>query len=455
MSKPWDGRPPPNSLDVERAVLLAVLLDVTSFDRLAGTVQAEHFYSEAHRWIWTAALELHQAKRAGDIVTTAEWLRDRGRLEQVGGMTYLVELMNGVAAIANIKGHARQLVNLARLRKAIDGAHEFMARAYHSPGDIDELLARFRDRWAAVVDAGRSSAVEDNLAVLKAEILRIRNGPDGSAGGLGTGLKSYDALTGGLHPKEVTVVAARPGVGKSALLTQWASHISGEGIGVGFISLEMSREDMVRRILSGEARVNSDRLRRHTISQTEFAAIVSESQRFSTRPFWINETPALNIHGVREAAYAFMDHGRATGKPLGVIFLDYLQYVAPRPGQERATPQQYLPEVTRGIAALAKELALPIVCAAALNRDVDKRTGAVRKPRMSDIRDCGTIESDAHNIIFLHRAARVNEEGRDVMENNGIVELIVEKQRNGPRDEVLRLRFRGEYTRFYDMDGSQ
>lgn len=449
-----DGLAPPRALESECAVIASCILDPTLVRGAAALLQPDHFFSEAHRRTWEAILARSEAKEPIDVVTIGEWLRAHGRLDQVGGMAYLVGMLDSVPAISNIDQYVRQIFDTWRLRSCAVVVQEFLARAYSNYEDVQELLEKQEQEVARIMRLGRRHRVLDNLEALKSEVKRLASmEPNRRVTGIATGLSWYDELTAGLHGTELTIVAARPGLGKSSMLGQWAAHIAASGIGVSFISLEMTHADILRRVVCGEANVNTDTVRRNGMSQTEWSRFAAASNTVAKWPLWIDETPGQSASRIRECIYSHMEHGRLQDPkvPLGVVFVDFLQFIARGHGQEKMPTHEYLAQASRALVETAKELKIPIVAAAALNRDIDK-SSKVRRPKMSDLRDCGNLESDAHNIVFLHRGATVNKDGREEYDDDR-VEIILEKQRNGPRNQSAMLQFNGATSRFrYDGD---
>lgn len=451
--RPVDGVPPPHSLEAETAVLCACVLSVETLRRCAATVRPEHFFQGAHQRIFEAMLAVDAAGAPLDAVAVATELRARGRIEQIGGAAYVAELLaDRFADSAKASHHARIVFDLWRAREAIRLCQAAVSRGYHALGDVQEFLASLERDVGQLAQATRGEAIRDNIDSLKAlvrSVMADHTGPRGVTG-IPTGFAGLDAITRGWHAAELTVVGARPGVGKTALLGQIASCISALDVGTGVVSLEVPRETLITRLVCGAASVDTNRFRGAELGADEVRRFMAACEAFGKLPLWIDDRQGLNIHAIREAAFRFLDCGIAKKKPLGALVVDYVQYIAATPERARAPVRDQIGQASRGLKALARELKIPVIAAVALNRQIEGRSGKVSRPRMSDIRDCGNIESDADNVFFIHRDASVDEDGRE-REVSSETDLIVEKQRNGPTGTV-RLLFEKRFQRFRERD---
>lgn len=451
----FDGKPPPCALDAEVTVIGACLIDGTMVRRAANSLTRRHFYSEAHGLIWEAMVSLLTTGAAVDVVSTGAALKTAGRLPQCGGMAYLVSAMANVPSLKSLDTYVRAVYDTWRIREALGLVQRFQAQAYCGYDDAQGMLESLRVGAVACADSGRRFAIADNVTSLKEIIATIRDTSTTGVTGIPTGIAPYDILTAGLHSKEVTIVGARPGMGKTALLLQWAETIASAGIGAGFISLEMPAEDLALRLLASKSRLNSMSIRKRRLSPTDWSRLTAAANTIAGLPLWIQDAEAgVHMGQIREMVQSMLEKSRAKNTPLGVVFIDFLQHIARGPGEERRSEQEYLGNASRAIGNMAKELKIPFVVAVALNRNVEARSASVRFPRMSDIRACGNIESDANNIFFLHRDAKVDEGGVESSDDSGRTYGILAKQRNGPSDKTIFLRFIGSESRFVAEPGA-
>lgn len=451
VSRKTDGLPPPWSEEAEVAVLSACMIDPRLIPHVRSVLRPEHFGSGRNGHIYAAILAVVDAAKAVDVVSVGEYLRDTGRLFEAGGMSALTEILNSpYTVLTNTTTHAWVIYDKWRVREAIRRCQLGAAVGYTDHGEVQAYLRGLRVDLARLEDAGASTPSESNLDVLKGAVRELtqRVARGSHITGIPTGLDPYDRRTAGLHSGHLTVIGARPGLGKTALLGQVAASVASGGIGVGFVSLEMTRREILERMVCARATVNTMRFRDGNLSQTQWADIQATMSQISKWPLWFDDRVNRNIHQVRESVYGFLKQAEAAKVPLGVVVIDYLQFITPSEEKRRAPLREALAEASKSLKELARELGIPIVVAVALNRDVDK-SGAVRFPRKSDIRDCGNIESDADNIVFIHRKARVVDE-KETFVDDGEAWLIIDKQRGGMSGDPIKVRFEGQYARFVE-----
>lgn len=451
LSRSIAGKLPPSCDEAEEAVLSACIVDPRLIGRVRSILQPDHFASGRHQAIWKAILAVVDAGASVDVVSVGRHLRDEGRLAQVGSMASLTALINSpYTSLPNTLDHARFVFDAWRMRRAIHRCQLATAVGYTDFGEVQPFLDSLREDIQRIADASHKPPAERNLDVLKRLIRNVRAqaADDDGVTGIPTGFRPLDRRTAGLHSGHLTIVGARPGVGKTSFLGQIALHVASKRIGVGFVSLEMTRDELLQRALCTLAGVNTMRMRTGQLSQTEWSNVTEAAHHLSAWPIYIDDQPNRNIRQVRESVYGFVDRAAKDKVPLGVVVLDYLQFVSPTPEKERAPLREGLAQVSKGLKDLSRELGLPIVVAVALNRDVDK-AGSVRFPRKSDIRDCGNIESDADNIVFIHRRARVVDE-KETFVDDGEAWFILDKQRGGVAGEPIKVRFEGQYSRFVE-----
>lgn len=462
-----DGRVPPNDLDAEMAVLSAVMLDESAFDKIGEMLKPDYFYSEAHRRMFEACRELKSTGQPVDVVQVATWLKDRERLAQVGGMQYMTELINNTPAIANVQAYASTIHEKWRIRQLIVACQRVSAEGYLDYGEPQQFIDQAEQAIYNIARTETRSQVEPLRTVLVQSFKKLTEAAQrgDSVTGTSTGFERFDKLTAGLHDGDLTIVAARPGMGKTSLVLNMAvnvaapkrrvSEATGEhweepGIGVCVFSLEMPREQLANRMVCSEARVDVSKLRAAQLTRTDWQKLTKSAEYLSRLPVWVDDSPGLSLLDLRakvrriQAEYDKKDaDGRKTQR-VGCVIIDYLQLMRGREGA--ASREQEISEISRGLKGLAKELSLPVIALSQLNRAVETRGDKSKRPQISDLRESGAIEQDADNILFIYRDDYYN---KDSPEQN-VAELILAKQRNGPTG-TAKVRFDREYTRFDNL----
>jgi len=429
---------PPQSIEAEESVLGGVLLDNTALDRALEFVVADDFYREAHRKIMRAMIELNQRGEPVDLVTLVDALKARAELPDVGGAAYVAELAEKVPTAANVGYYARIVRQKSVLRSLIHTATEIATRGYESGADVDQFL-----------DDAEHKIFEISERKVRPQFFRIRDIMVDSmkaieqlyerkelVTGVATGFIDFDRMTAGLQPSDLIVVAGRPSMGKTAFALNVAQHAALTAkIGVGVFSLEMSKEQLVLRMLCSEARVDQSKVRAGFAAERDFPKLAMAAGRLSEAPIYIDDTPALSVLELRAKARRLK---RERESKLGLIIVDYLQLMRGHDGADNR--EQEISGISRSLKALAKELNVPVVALSQLNRQVETR--AEKKPVMADLRESGAIEQDADVIAFLYRPIVYDKNAEE-----RAAEVIVAKQRNGPIGNVP-LTFMSEYTRF-------
>jgi replicative DNA helicase len=454
-------------------VLSAILLDADAFDRVQETLAPEHFYADANRRVYEAVLDLKSSiGQPVDIVSVATWLRDRNRLAQVGGTPYLAQLADATPAVAHVENHARIIREKWRTRQLIATCQHVTAQGYAGVENVQEFIDAAEQ---AVFDIARvpstSSVISAKEAIHQAfDILTETARRGGGVTGLETGFTGLDRLCSGLHRGDLYVVAARPGMGKTAFVLNLAVNVAapksvrapqeGEpyfeapieqpGHGVLFCSLEMPREQLAARLLAAEARVNMSAIRSGRPLREDWPKLTDAAVRLSRLPLWIDDTPALTLLDLRakiRRLQAEIQRGDAhvPAQGLGLVAVDYLQLMQGR--RDAQSREQEISELSRGLKALAKELQVPVIALSQLNRAVETRTTKDKRPQLSDLRESGAIEQDSDTIVFIYRDEYYF---RESTEKKGVAELIVAKQRNGPTG-TIETRFTDAYTRFDNL----
>ncbi len=433
-------RLPPHSLEAEQSVLGGLMLDNTAWDTVADAVSANDFYRRDHRLIFAAVGELAERGEPSDAVTVAELLDRKGELDEAGGLAYLGQLTRETPSAANIRAYASIVRERAMLRELIRIGGEIASSAYLPEGQsASELVDRAERKVFEIAEQGkrRGAGFQPLKRILGRTIDRLdelqKN--QGDVTGLSTGFKDFDAMTAGLQPGDLVIVAGRPSMGKTSFAMNIAEHAAmGIGASVAIFSMEMSAEQLSFRMISSLGRVNQSNLRRGRFSDEDWSRINSAVSVMSKSRVFIDDTPALNPTELRARARRLKrEHG------LDLIVVDYLQLMQVQgTAENRATE---ISEISRSLKALARELELPVITLSQLNRSVEQRTD--KRPVMSDLRESGAIEQDADLIAFIFREEVYNKDSQ----RKGIADIIVAKQRNGPIGDV-QLTFLGEYTKF-------
>ncbi len=467
-----EGRVPPHDLDAEAAVLSAIMLDTSAIDKVLEFLKPEHFYSEAHRRIFEAAIELRVVGQPVDVVQIGTWLKNRDRIAQIGGMSYLTELLNAAPAVANVAAYGRTIHEKFRVRQLIATCQRVSAQGYLDYGEAQQYIDGAEQDIYEIARTPESSSVEKLLDVMKKSFKALTEAMQRGdrITGTPTGFDRYDRITAGLHPGDLSIVAARPGMGKTSFVLNVAANVAspkgrettgkGEegrwdepGVGVAVFSLEMPREQIANRMLCSEARVDVGKLRQGHLSPQDWSKLTQAASYLGSLPIWIDDTPSLSILELRakvrrlQAEFDRPDpNGGSRGKKrIGLVVVDYLQLMKGREGAQ--SREQEISEISRGLKGLAKELYLPVIALSQLNRAVETRSEKSKRPQLSDLRESGAIEQDADNIVFIYRDEYYN---RESTTEPNVAELIIAKQRNGPTG-TAKVRFDNAYTRFDNL----
>ena len=405
---------------------------------------AEDFFRPAHSELWSAILQLYDTHQSVDVVQLQQLMEDRGTLEQAGGLDYVVELADSVPSAANAVHYARIVREKAMVRQLIKASGEILREAYTSPESAADLLDEAEQRIFKIAQESETRQAVELSDLIREAIERLEASDGLSLTGVGSGFGDLDALTGGFQRGELIILAARPSMGKTALALNIAEHMASRGEPVGVFSLEMSAAQLVQRVLASRSGVDGDRMRRNALRSSEFRALFAACDELRSAPMFIDDTPGLTLLQLRAKARRMkQQHG------LQAVVIDYLQLMTS--GHRTESRQQEVSEISRGVKALARELDIPVVCLSQLNRAAEQREG--HRPRMSDLRESGSIEQDADVIMMLHRESYFHrdEEWRDENPDKvNLAELILTKQRNGPTGTV-KLIWDSRSTRFREF----
>lgn len=442
MSKTFLERLPPQNLDAERSVLGGILLDNSAMHKVGELLRAEHFYREAHREIFQAMFALHERGEPVDLVTLTEELQRKGTLQEVGGAAYLAALADQVPTAANIGFYAKIVRDKSVLRQVIEAATEIATRGYEEVEEVDEFLDRSEQLILEISRKQRKKGfvpIHDVVYQSFKSIEEAFNRKE-AVTGIPTKFGKFDLLTCGLQRSDLVIIAGRPGMGKTAFALNIARNVAVEGkIPVAIFSLEMSKEQLVTRLFSAEAGIDSMKLRTGHFPKSYWTALTHAADVLAKAPIFIDDSPVVSVLEMRSKArqMKFQEN-------IGLIVVDYLQLMSS--GGRAESRIQEISEISRSLKQLAKELDVPVVALSQLNREPEKRND--KRPVLADLRESGAIEQDADLIVFLYREECYN---RDKPECKGIAEVIIGKQRNGPQGTV-QLHFKPELTRFAEIE---
>lgn len=442
--QPAPDRQPPYAPEAEVAVLGGMLIDGDAVPKAVEIVDDSMFYREAHRRIFRAMVRLFQRGQVVDPITIGEELKKSDELELVGGMAYLAELLDAVPTAANIEYHARIVRERAILRRLIEAASQIIRDSYESgEKTVEQVLDEAEQRIFQVAQTHDREGFVWIKKILYGAFERIEaiQGAQGGITGVPTGFPDLDAMTGGLQKGDLIIVAARPSMGKTSLVTGIGLHAAiSHQIPVALFSLEMSKEQLVQRMLCSEALVDLGRLLRGRLTDDDYVRLAQAAGHLNSAPIWIDDSGALSVLEMRAKARRL----KADQPELGLIIVDYIQLMHSKGSAENR--QQEVSEISRGLKALAKELSVPILALSQLSRAPEQRSD--HRPQLSDLRESGSLEQDADLVMFLYRPEyyvtplEAQEKGLQ-----GRAELIIGKQRNGPTG-IVELFFRKESTRF-------
>ena len=441
-----EERVPPQNIEAEQAVLGAMLIDKEAIAKATEVLSADDFYREAHRVIFSAMLELYNKNEAVDMVTVTEILKRDNKLEDIGGIAYITSLANVVLTAANVKYHAEIVAENSVLRQLVRVSTEIAAMGYEANEDVGTLLDTAESRILEISNRKKKNdftAINDILmdSVQSIESL-LQN--KGGLTGLPAGFADLDKLTSGLHPSDFIILAARPSMGKTALALNIVQNVAlrahkvigGEPRSVAFFSLEMSKEQLVNRMLCAEAGIDSQRLRVGEMHDEDWTHLWDACDTMSRAKIYIDDTAGITAMDMRSRARRLKaEHG------LDLIVVDYLQLMQGSGKRNNSGDrQQEVSEISRSLKALARELDVPVLALSQLSRSVESRQ--VKRPMLSDLRESGSLEQDADIVAFLYREDYYNPETE-----NKHTELIIAKHRNGPVDTV-NLFFQKQFTKF-------
>ena len=446
MAKGDNLRIPPQSIESEKALLGAIMIKPEALHDVGDVISPDSFYAEKHRIIFNAMLELHTNSEPIDLLSLSTKLKEAKRLDQVGGSSYLAELVNGVPSAANASHYAGLVQKKATLRGLISVGDQISEMGYDEEADIDTTLDTAEKKVYEITNSPgvhKFTSISQSLDDAWERIDHLHNSDD-EIRGIQSGFEQLDNILAGFQKSDLIILAARPSMGKTAFALDIARQAATKhSVPVGIFSLEMSSQQLVDRMLASESRVDAWKLRTGKLKdEDDFAKIRESLDTLSKAPIYIDDQPGTNILKMRSVARRLKsEHG------LGLIIVDYLQLMNPTTTKASDNLVQQVTEISRSLKHLARELDVPVLALSQLSRAVEQRRG---KPRLSDLRDSGSIEQDADVVMFIHRDDKMNE----TSDKPNIAEILIEKHRNGPTG-MVELYFDEKRATFLSLDKSE
>lgn len=443
---PTVDRMPPQNIDAEQAVLGAMLIKKEAIAEVSQLLRPEDFYRDAHKIIYEAMLALFNRNEPADIVTVTNYLDKENKLDKVGGITFVTALANIVPTAANVNFHANIVREKADLRHLINTATDIAGMAYEATDDVSDVIDKSEKMIMKVANRQNVSAFTPMQEIVMETFDKINTLYESKGGltGISCGFKDLDALTSGLQASDLILVAARPSMGKTAFTLNIAANVAlKEKKTVAFFSLEMSKQQLVQRMLCSEGGIDSQKLKNADLSTEDWEKLVRTADKVSAAPLYIDDTAGITVNELRSKARRLKaEHG------LDLIIIDYLQLMQGRSKGGSDNRQQEISDISRSLKAVARELNVPVIALSQLSRSVESRQ--IKRPMLSDLRESGSLEQDADIVMFLYREDYYDPETA----NKNITEVIVAKHRNGPVDTV-KMFFKKEFTRFNDLSKMQ
>lgn len=442
------GKVPPQAIDIEQAVLGAIMVEKDAVIIASEILKPECFYKEHHQVIFKAIQDLSTRLEPIDIYTVTEELRKLGKLDEVGGASYITELTSKVGSAAHLEYHSKIIAQKYIQRELIRVATDIERRSFEDDVDVDELLDYSEMELFKVAEGNIKSDTQpiSNIVVKAFKQIEEAGKREDGLSGVPSGFTSLDRLTSGWQKSDLIIVAARPSMGKTAFVLSMARNMAVEyEVPVAFFSLEMSSLQLVNRLIIAESGIPSEKIRNGRLSQDEWTQLTVKTKQLADAKIFIDDTPALSIFELRAKCRRLKAQHN-----IGIVIIDYLQLMT-GPAETKGNREQEVSTISRSLKAIAKELGIPIIALSQLNRSVETR-GGNKRPQLSDLRESGAIEQDADVVVFIHRpeyyGIDVDNDGNSTL---GIAEIIVAKHRNGAVDDV-QLRFQKEMAKFSDLD---
>lgn len=442
------GRMPPQAVDLEEAVLGAIMIERDAVIAVLDILKPESFYKESHQKIYRSIVDISMAEKPIDILTVTEELKKKGELEEVGGAAYITQLTGRVASAAHLEFHARIVAQKYIQRELIRVSSDIQGKAFDESIDVDELLDFSEQQLFEIAEGNIKKETSKINALIKEAIEQIEEASkrEDSLSGVPSGFTRLDRLTSGWQPSDLIIVAARPSMGKTAFVLSMARSMAVEHKRpVAVFSLEMASIQLVNRLIVAETELPSDRIRNGRLERWEWEQLDYKIKNLVEAPIYIDDTPAISVFELRAKCRRLKNL-----YDVEVIIIDYLQLMT-GPPETKGNREQEVSSISRSLKGIAKELNVPIIALSQLNRSVETRSGS-KRPQLSDLRESGAIEQDADLVLFIHRPEKygmdVDEEGNSV---RGLAEILVAKHRNGAVGDI-HLKFKEEFAKFSDLE---
>ena len=441
-----DFRILPHDLVAEQSVLGAVFISPETMISLADELTPDDFYKPANKIVFKTMLSLLEKGEPIDATTMVSALTNQGDISNIGGINYVVELVNSTPTSKNVEHYAKLVKEKATLRKVIADLSDSLSSAYQGDVSIDDLIAKTEKSLLDISNQNAGTGFRNVADILDThmQIVETRSQTDGFVTGLSTGFVGLDKITTGLHEGNLIILAARPAMGKTALALNIAKHVATmERKPAVIFSLEMGAEELIERMVASEGMIPGYHLKTGNLSTDEWKRLVHAQSNLYDVPIFVDDTAGIRISEIRSKARKLSQEMGG----LGIIIIDYLQLIT---GSKRENRQQIVSEISRELKILAKDLRVPVIALSQLSRSVEQRQD--KRPMLSDLRESGSIEQDADIVAFLYRDAYYQKEQADSQEANNVTELILEKNRHGSLGTV-KLYFHKEYTKFSSVEG--
>ena len=441
-----DFKIPPHDLAAEQSVLGAVFIAPDTIISLADELVPEDFYKPANKIVFKTMLSLLEKGEPIDATTMVSALTNQGDILNIGGINYVVELVNSTPTSKNVEHYAKLVKEKATLRKVIADLSDSLSSAYQGDVSIDDIIAKTEKSLLDISNQNAGTGFRNVADILDThmQIVETRSQTDGFVTGLSTGFVGLDKITTGLHEGNLIILAARPAMGKTALALNIAKHVATmERKPAVIFSLEMGAEELIERMVASEGMIPGYHLKTGNLNTDEWKRLVHAQSNLYDVPIFVDDTAGIRISDIRSKARKLSQEMGG----LGIIIIDYLQLIT---GSKRENRQQIVSEISRELKILAKDLKVPVIALSQLSRSVEQRQD--KRPMLSDLRESGSIEQDADIVAFLYRDAYYQKEQADSQEANNVTELILEKNRHGSLGTV-KLYFHKEYTKFSSVEG--
>lgn len=447
----WEhGKVPPQAIDLEEAVLGAIMLEKDALTAVIDIIKPAVFYKESHQMIFAAITRLFGKSEPVDILTVTNELKNNGELDIVGGPFYVTQLTNRIASAANVEYHARIISQKYIQRELIRISSEIIKDAFEDSSDVFDLLDRAEQNLFAVSESNLRRNYDDMQSLVTDAIKEIEAGKDndGHLRGIPSGFTDLDRVTNGWQKSDLIIIAARPGMGKTAFVLSMARNCAIDfGKAVAFFSLEMSSIQLVTRLISSETQLSADKLKKGNLESYEWEQLHAKISSLTEAKLLIDDTPALTVFELRAKCRRLKAQ-----HDIDMVIIDYLQLMSGS-GENKGNREQEISTISRSLKALAKELEIPVIALSQLSRAVETRGGS-KKPILSDLRDSGAIEQDADMVMFIYRPEYYKiDQDEDGNSTAGIAEICIAKHRNGALKDIP-LRFIDKFAKFTDLDNS-